>query len=213
MSAASVARALLVPGGLNEALVTRVVNQPLRQQVKPKYESNQIVYALVCEDARADTLEGPRVEKYLRDYLLKSDLDMHSGTLEVVRVDVNLPTIHDHVDRCDIFYMCGGDRIKFEELFNRHPDVMRHLAKQICSGKLLYIGSCGGAIIAGRFYGTTQQEALSVTPGIITVSENEGAIPAHTSTSQTMITLTKKTGVLLHGAKGRAFVRTRSGGA
>ena len=34
---------------------------------------------------------------------------------------------------------------------------------------------------------------------------------AHTSTTQTMITLTKKTGVLLHGAAGRAFVRTRSG--
>ena len=88
---------------------------------------------------------------------------------------------------------------------------MRLLASCIQSGQMLYIGSCGGAIMAGRSYIYVQQEMLGVLPADISIEDNEESLPSDTCESR--ITMTKKTCILWHGGTGtaRSFVCTSSG--
>jgi hypothetical protein len=181
--------------------------------VKPKCDKP--IHVAVCTDARASPgQEGAFVMKYIKQ-LLQKDLDEHGGTIEFTQVEMKMPNIDLILDCCDIFFMCGGDPCRFGQLFTQHRAVMQKLTEKICSGEILYIGSCGGACMAGLTYVVLGQDMLGVIPALITVSDNEASIPAAVYAllrgTKRMITMTKKTAIVWHGMDGHAFVCTSSG--
>ena len=76
----------------------------------------------------------------------------------------------EHLDRCNVFYMCGGDRHVFADMLRNNVFAMAKLESVIRSGKILYIGACGGACILASSYAKTK--GLGVIPGMITISDN-----------------------------------------
>ena len=115
-SPTSHARLLLLPRGLNEAVIRRVRTQPAWQQVKPNSARGGVFYVLICEDCRSRPHESAWVQCFLKSFFetefgkLRDGTFMpHGGTLEFQCVDLTWSNIDAHLQRCAIFFMCGGD--------------------------------------------------------------------------------------------------------
>ncbi len=62
-----------------------------------------------------------------------------------MRLDVRMwnmgdPDFDVHLERCNIFYMRGGNPHAFQNLFTSHGDSMRSLSARVLTGNILYIG-------------------------------------------------------------------------
>ena len=50
---------------------------------------------------------------------------------------------------------------------------MRILSAAVKTGRVLYIGTCGGASMAGMYYVPFQQEMMGFVPGVVMIADNE----------------------------------------
>ena len=138
-------RALLLPGGMNESNVQRVREHAWWHRIRPNRTDH--LYVCICEDGRDKPLEGNDVLIKCLKMLLGGD-----DTMTVHTVGMDWENIGDHIARCDVWFMCGGQPENFHNLFITHGVAMGALADNFRAGGLLYIGSCGGAMIAGLYY-------------------------------------------------------------
>ena len=158
-------RCLLLPGGINESVVDRTLKQPQWKAIMPP-DVSYLQYILICSWA------SPK----------QRDLEFHKNMfqrlLPGVSLDVRMWTMGDkefnsHMERCNIFYMMGGEPQAFQTLFQQHGDSMRILSAAVKTGRVLYIGGCGGSSIAGMYYVPFQQEMMSFVPGLVMIADNE----------------------------------------
>ena len=197
-------RLLLLPGGLRTEHVARIHSQPFwTERLRPL--RNGPWYICICEQGRKGRhWEAAALKTALED-LLQPDPDC-PPIIQIV--DLGWENIEEHLDRCDVFYMCGGEPKVFADLFGRYKSTMGKLGSIIRSGRIVYIGSCGGACIMSSYYAGVR--TMQVIPGMISVYPNEGSIGMHAG-EVPRVTLTNQTGLLLLGEEPQAFVITSKG--
>ena len=182
-------RLLLVPGGLNEEVVKRTLRQNLWQQVKPQPKHNGTLYAVVCDDAH--NKRSKRVQKHLKQLLAEM---VEDRGLEVGFVSFHDATVGEHIARCDVFMMAGGEQNRFLDVLTRYPMVWQELCSRIHTGDTMYIGSCGGAVICGRYYHPNMETQLlnflNVNITISDTSDSSAAMPSEMN-GITFINMTK----------------------
>jgi len=200
-----------VPGGLNEAVVDNVLKQPMWNSIKPDVVTCPLQYVLMCDFASARPRDFDfNVRMFQRMLGVGVGLDVRMWNMGDPDFDV-------HLARCNIFYMTGGDPKAFQELFTSHGDSMRNLSARVKTGNVLYIGSCGGASIAGKYYAPYQQEMMGLVPGLVMISDNEhqaqileATLPRWMATLP-RFALTKQVAMMLHGSDAHGFVCKKSG--
>ena len=197
-------RLLLLPGGLRTEHVARIHSQPFwTERLRPL--RNGPWYICICEQGR----NGRRWEAAGLKTTLEDLLQPEPDCPPLIHiVDLGWDNSEEHLDRCDVFYMCGGDPKVFVDLFGRYKSTMGKLGSIIRSGRILYIGSCGGACITSSYYDgvTTMQVIL----GMMNVYPNECSIGLH-SGEVPRVTLTNQIGLLLLGEEPQAFVIKKKG--
>jgi hypothetical protein len=199
-------RLLLLPGGLTEGHIDRIHQQPLWGSLWPgRNRGKQPWYVCICEAGRG----GRRWESEGLQTSLERLLQPTPDCRPIVRV-VNLDwdNIADHLARCDVFYMCGGEPRVFAEIFRRYQSTMNVLESIIRSGQILYVGSCGGSCMVSSSYAGVR--TLQLIPGMISISGSELQIENHTGEFPP-VTLTKQTGLMLHGEEPQGFVFKKTG--
>ena len=167
-------RLLLVPGGLNEEVVRKTLKQNLWQRVKPQPKHNGCLYAVVCDDAHDK--RSKCVQKYLRQLLADviEDRDFQVGF-----VSFHDANVRDHIERCDVFLMAGGEPNRFLDVLTRYPKHWQELCDRIQTGEIMYIGRCGGAVICGRYYRpNTETQLLNFINANITIPANSAGAAA-----------------------------------
>ena len=198
-------RLLLLPGGLNPEHIDRIRSQPLWNSLWPG-QSRSPSYICICEQGRrcSKRWEGAGLKAILES-LLQSTPDCRP-TINIV--DLGWANIEEHLARCDVFYMCGGEPHVFADLFRTYQRTMGVLQSIIRSGRILYIGSCGGACMMSSSYaGVRTMEAI---PGMISVSHSIDQIGIHSGDAPP-VTMTTQTGLIVYGEQPQAFVITRRG--
>jgi hypothetical protein len=137
-------RVLAVPGGLYAENLPIVRGQTLWQSLWPG-QSNAPPYIAICHTGR---------------HLRVGELHNLPETLEKLFpqavshiMDITDSDVEQHLVKCDVFYMTGGSPEKFADMFKTHRSTMDLLKSRICSGQILYIGSCAGACIIGSMEG------------------------------------------------------------
>ena len=202
-------RLLMVPGGLSEEVVRRTLRQNLWLRVKPRPKHVETLYAAVCDDAR--NTRSKCVKEYLRQLL--------ADVIEDRGLQVNSISFHDadvdrHIDRCDVFMMAGCEPNRFLELLTRYPKPWQDLCDRVRTGDVMYIGSCGGAVMCGRYYHPNMEtQLLNFLNVNITVSDSskEAADMPSEKNGITFINMTKKIAILVREPEARSFICTASG--
>ena len=106
-------RALLLPGGLNEINVLRIREHSWWPRIRPN--RTQDLYVCICEDGRDKPVEGGDVLIKCLKMLVGGD-----DTMTVQTVQMHWENIGEHIARCDVWYMCGGQPENFLNLFIKH---------------------------------------------------------------------------------------------
>ena len=195
-------RVLAVPGGLCAANVPLVRGQQLWQSLWPG-QSNAPPYIAICHTGR-----NSRVGELhnLPETLEKLFPQAVSHIMDITDTDVE-----QHLVKCDVFYMSGGNAQRFADMFKTHRSTMDMLKSRICSGQILYIGSGAGACILGSTY--HGESTMDLIHGRVSVSDNEEQIGDKDQTRDSIlpVTMTKQTGLMLHGDESLGFVIRVSG--
>ena len=202
-------RLLMVPGGLSEEVVRRTLRQNLWLRVKPRPKHVETLYAAVCDDAR--NTRSKCVKEYLRQLL--------ADVIEDRGLQVNSISFHDadvdrHINRCDVFMMAGCEPNRFLELLTRYPKPWQDLCDRVRTGDVMYIGSCGGAVMCGRYYHPNMETQLlnflNVNITVSDSSEDAARMPSEKN-GITFINMTKKTAILVQEPEAKSFICTTSG--
>ena len=116
-------RLLLLPGGMRTEHVARIHSQPFwTERLRPL--RNGPWYVCICEQGRNGRhWEAAALKTALED-LLQPDPDC-PPIIQIV--DLGWENIEEHLDRCDVFYMCGGDPTVFDDLSGRYKSTMGKL--------------------------------------------------------------------------------------
>ena len=197
------ARLLLLPGGLCTEHVARIQEQAFWREPLRPLRNGRPWYICICEQGRNGRRWEAEALKTALEDLLQPDCPPH-----IQIVDLGWENIAEHLDRCDVFYMCGGEPHVFADLFGRYESAMGKLGSIIRSGRILYIGACGGACMMSTFYAGVR--TTQVIPGMIRVYPSEGQIGMH-SGEVPRVALTNQVGLLLLGEEPQAFVITKQG--
>ena len=207
--ASSESRLLSLPGGLQDSNADRIRNQTLWGSLWPG--PNRSPYVCICEQGRRDSKhwEGKWLKTALYSLLKPPDSDCSEYRPTIQIVDLAWVSIEEHLERCDVFYMCGGEPPLFADLFRTYQRTMGVLESRIRGGKLLYIGSCGGACMMSSCYAGVR--TMQVIPGMISVWASEDQITIAPKDQPSSVTMTNQTGLMLHGEEVQAFVVTKSG--
>ncbi len=208
------ARLLLVPGGLYPENICRIHDQPLWGSLWPgcqplQSQPDRPPYVCICRPAHRGTHCGQNLKNALEKLLQPEPRPDCRPIITIV--DIAPEDIADHLGRCDVFYMCGGEPQAFADMFRKYQSTMDLLESIICSGQILYIGSCAGACILGSSYAGVR--TMEVIPGMISISDIVEQIVNHSGTGPP-VTMTKQTGLMLHGDESFGFVvKVRSQGS
>ena len=128
------------------------------------------------------------MRRLLADVIEDRDFQVGFVSLHDANVDV-------HINRCDVFMMAGGEPNRFIDVLTRYPKHWQELCDRIHTGDTMYIGSCGGAVICGRYYHPNMEtQLLNFLNVNITISDNSDSAAAMPSEMNgiTFITMTKK---------------------
>ena len=143
------------------------------------------VRVAICQDGRQLHLQSDLT--YERDYFRNLYNDRKYLDRRDIQVDcyavsfVNQPIVQQHLsdmDRCDIFFMTGfspgtdGLSPQLGYVFENHrrmgdcerdtsnmmENLYRKLVARVQYNQMVYMGTCGGAMVAGRYYWNIRQQ-------------------------------------------------------
>ena len=195
-------RLLLLPGGLEKGQIPLIHALPSWGALWPEQTRGKCLYICICEGGRR---EGKRWEGvYLKTALVALLQPASDYTIQIV--DLGWPNIEQHLARCDVFYMCGGEPHVFADLFRRQSLTMLYLKNIIRSGKCLYVGSCGGSCMVGKSYAGV--ETIGAIPGTVSISPSVDQVGRW---GWGEVTMTHQTGLILLENEASGFVCVRKG--
>ena len=146
---------LLLPGGLNEKVIEKITadelwqrrDRPVLNSLAPKRARTQDPRVLLCHDGFGKNSE--RDAKWQTTFLKR---------LLGEKTDVRTFSFYDNdadfrlVEHCDYFYLAGGHEPQMTALFKIYNLQFQYLRTLILTRHVFYIGGCGGAMAAGRFW-------------------------------------------------------------
>ena len=217
---------LLLPGGLNETVISKIHDESQGQgQIWKDVMSERSTshyYCLVCDYAHEERHKKKDVKMMKRwlELLLQTDNDA-TRCVDVRIWQMGDPGLDVHLERCDLFYMAGGRPDKFQQLFRDHAGDMAALRDRTLQGKFLYVGGCGGAVAVGRYYAPMTDNMLGLIPCMVAIAANASeareqmnaysTLPEPLKSCEVKMILTKQTGFIAHGNNGQGFVLTKTG--
>ena len=110
-------RLLLLPGGLCNEHIDRIRSQPSWGSLWWPGDRCKHPYVCICEAGRDNRRWEAAGMKTMLEGLLNTTPDCQ---LIMNIVDLDWPNIAEHLARCDVFYMCGGEPQCFANLFRKY---------------------------------------------------------------------------------------------
>jgi hypothetical protein len=147
-------RVMLLPNGIEHQCAARLANHPLAQELMdPKHFAGAILTVLYCQDLRPISWRSCCGDCSERKHFLKLYMDWkRTDVIDIRFVDFSLfrATDVDLLHSADILYMCGGRATQeIDSILRVESEVVKVLRERVQYDKLLYIGVCKGAQIAG----------------------------------------------------------------
>jgi len=149
------AKVLLLSGGLNDGIVMRVKENKLwKEKVQQHFQrlrearEPQAIKVLVCHDGFG--VGSHRDATYMKQ-CLKDLLEIHTHVLDFTFKSPK-ERILSMLENTDVFYLAGGHKAEITSMFKQYQEFWQVLRNRIMHGNVFFIGACGGAMAAGRFW-------------------------------------------------------------